>query len=721
VSQNLSEQLSEILQARRAQVRFRVTIGLAIALFFGHLLGVVPMMLWTAAYCGLQALEMRLFPRSSLPLARNDANAARLVLLLFFLNSAVFGSASVLWALSVGSWGLACGGYLLAGAMLNVVLTTPGSRTAFGVSIAPYLAYLMGAPLLAMLQGAELGVALNLGLAGALMAVCALKLWSSSNATRASETAARARLAEREAEANHDRAFLDTIVENVPAMLVVKSIEEGRFVRLNAAGEALLGVSRSDFLGKTDYDLFPAEQADGFVAADRRVVESGESVVIACEAIQTATGERQLKTKKVVIDGGQGDRFLLAIAEDITEQRATELALQSALERAEAANLAKSTFLATMSHEIRTPLNGVLGMAQAMAGDDLPDEQARRVAVIQQSGEALLAILNDVLDISKIEAGKLELESIEFDMGDLAQGLSAAFVDLAEAKGLSFGLELDACAGRYLGDPTRLRQILFNLVSNAVKFTETGRIEVVFRYGGAELVVAVTDTGIGMSQATTSRLFGSFNQADASTTRRFGGTGLGLAISRNLAEMMGGRIAVESAPDTGSCFTLSLPLTRLAVGASQGETPPGDDVQAEALQLKVLAAEDNPLNRLVLATLLGQIGVVPAFVENGREAVEALEREGFDLVLMDVQMPEMDGPTATRLIRRREAETGRPRTPIVALTANVLSHQVAEYQACGMDAYVAKPIEVGALFKAMMAVTCEDAPELAPPTESLTA
>ncbi|MFC3077623.1 ATP-binding protein [Phenylobacterium terrae] len=373
---------------------------------------------------------------------------------------------------------------------------------------------------------------------------------------------------------------------------------------------------------------------------------------------------------------------------------------------AEAANAAKSTFLAIMSHEIRTPLNGVLGMAQAMAADELSDLQRDRLTVIHQSGEALLAVLNDILDLSKIEAGKLEIEEIEFDLGEVARGAHSAFTALANKKGLSFCLDVERARGVYLGDPTRLRQILYNLISNALKFTERGEIRVTAtrREGALELIVA--DTGVGIPPEALSRLFDKFAQVDASTTRRFGGTGLGLAICQQLAQLMGGAITVDSEVGRGSRFIVSLPLPRVGEERQRSplpapDTAPGAAPAESALSLRVLAAEDNSVNQLVLKTLLHQIGVEPVVVEDGQAAVEAWERGDWDAILMDIQMPLMDGPTAARRIREREAATGRRRTPILALTANAMSHQVSEYLAAGMDGHIAKPIDAARLFQAL--------------------
>ncbi|HLZ77638.1 ATP-binding protein [Phenylobacterium sp.] len=369
---------------------------------------------------------------------------------------------------------------------------------------------------------------------------------------------------------------------------------------------------------------------------------------------------------------------------------------------AETANRAKSNFLATMSHELRTPLNGVLGMVQALTTEELTKVQHERVKIIRRSSESLLAVLNDLLDLSKIEASTLELEVAEFDLEHLVRGVVAAYQPLADKKGLTFEFEIsEAARGRYDGDSARIRRILYSLADNAVKFTEAGGIRLEVGLAAGEVVFSVADTGIGIAPADIPHLFEGFYQADASRTRRFGGAGLGLAICREMTQLMGGAIEASSEPGQGSTFVVRLPLAPAAAHAETARAEAASDQPDTAGELRVLAAEDNDTNQLVLKTLLSQAGVTPTLVENGRQALEAWEAQHWDIILMDIQMPIMDGVAATIAIREREAETGRARTPIIAVTANAMTHQVTEYLAAGMDGMVPKPVDITALFHAM--------------------
>jgi signal transduction histidine kinase len=389
--------------------------------------------------------------------------------------------------------------------------------------------------------------------------------------------------------------------------------------------------------------------------------------------------------------------------------------LVKARDAAEAANVLKSQFLANMSHEIRTPLNGVLAMAQIMAMGELADPQRERLEVVRQSGEALLAILNDVLDLSKIEAGRMELDLSEFELGDLAWHAQAAYGEVAKRRGLDLVVEMRANpAERRTGDVGRLRQIASNLLSNALKFTERGEVRLALAIetqdGEEWLRLSVSDTGIGIPEDKQSLLFQKFTQVDNSSTRKFSGTGLGLAICRELATLMGGRITVQSAAGAGSTFTLLTPLPKTA--AATARRPARNDLANAGLgvgAVKVLAAEDNPANQLVLKSVMQAFGVNLTMVADGRKAVDAWRGGDFDIILMDIQMPVMDGVEATRAIRAAELEAataGEPlrRIPIVALSANAMAHQVKIYLEAGMDDHLAKPIELSKLQGLLRAV-----------------
>jgi len=388
---------------------------------------------------------------------------------------------------------------------------------------------------------------------------------------------------------------------------------------------------------------------------------------------------------------------LLADLKAHDELQVSLQALTVARDAAEAANLMKSQFLANMSHEIRTPLNGILGMTQVMAREaTTTPAQQDRLQVIRQSGEDLLGVLNSILDISKIEAGHLEIDNHAFDLAATVQGACDPFAALAGEKGVTFSVEIDEAAlGAWWGDGRRIRQVLSNLVSNAIKFTGEGGVAVAVARTDQGLRFRVEDAGIGIPADRLGLVFEKFTQVDGSTTRRYGGTGLGLAICRDLAGAMGGRIDVDSREGVGSTFTFGLPLQRAAGATASPEGAAAGPVAGPQGRLpRILAAEDNKTNQLILAALLEPSGVDLALVDNGQQAVEAFCIEDFDVILMDIQMPVLDGVQATREIRRIEADRFLPRTPIVAVSANAMTDQVEAYLAAGFDAHIAKPIVV---------------------------
>ena len=384
--------------------------------------------------------------------------------------------------------------------------------------------------------------------------------------------------------------------------------------------------------------------------------------------------------------------------------------LARARDEALAANRAKSTFLSVMSHEIRTPLNGVLGMVHVLLKDAPTEQQRSRLEIVRESGDALLAILNDLLDISRIEAGKMSLESIEFDIREVLSGAYAAFTAIANKSGLSFILDIEPAAGIYLGDPTRVRQVAYNFLSNALKFTQEGRVILSARLVDGGLEISVLDTGIGIASDRLDGVFDPFVQADASVNRNFGGTGLGLGISRDLAKLMGGSIRVESELGKGSTFTARLQIPRLRDAAETLRIVNDEEVVAsqEIVQsLRVLAAEDNLVNQLVLRPLMEQFGITLTVVENGKLAVEAWKSQTWDIILMDMQMPVMGGVEASRLIREQERATGRTKTPIIAVTANAMTHHMSEYERAGINGIVSKPIKADTLANVLIKVLDE--------------
>lgn len=501
-------------------------------------------------------------------------------------------------------------------------------------------------------------------------------------------------------EADHARVILETMSEGV----LIKN-RFGKIVEANPSACKILGLSRDELLGMMANDArWQRLREDGtpyqpFEIPALEVLRSG--IPVSNEVIGVPDGEKgtkwlHLSASPLFEPFDETPSFVVSTFSDITHLKAQQEHLRDLSIKANAANAAKTQFLANMSHELRTPLNGVVGVASALANTPLDDRQKRMVELIRSSGKDLERQLSDILDLTKVEAGELQLETVPTDVAMILQEVVGLMSGACAQKKLELAFDNQLPAKQlYLGDPVRLRQIVTNLVSNAVKFTSAGRVKVTAspRPAGTGLIIQVEDTGIGFDEAQSQRLFERFSQADTSITRRFGGTGLGLAITKSLTELMGGTITAHSTPQVGSVFTLDLPLPQdRAVQSSNASDDLAEICRDIPRDLRVLLVEDQMLNQQVFGFMMEPFGAEFFTAINGEEGVEAFETATFDVIFMDMQMPVKDGLAATREIRALEAQTGAKPTPIIMLTANAGENHRREALAAGADLHVSKPV-----------------------------
>ncbi|MDP5133563.1 MAG: ATP-binding protein [Paraglaciecola sp.] len=492
-------------------------------------------------------------------------------------------------------------------------------------------------------------------------------------------------------------SILEAVVNSLPYGVLWKDTE----LRYLGANQRFLDDAKirdlSKILGKNDAEIFPKALVDQFAPLDQKVLINGQNTENSKERHKDKEGNTVFlaATRKQLVTNNGELLGILSAYHDVTERTLMEQELRDAKQLADQASLAKSLFLANMSHEIRTPLNGILGLIELSLQTKLDGTQTDYLSKAKLSANLLLQIINDILDISKIEANQMDLEVIPFNIKAILANVNEQFHYIAQTKNIRFSVQYHGPQSIWLaGDPTRLMQILINLCSNSIKFTEHGEVTLACRLVqeglNGKLSLKITDSGIGLNQDALAILFRKFTQVDSSISRKFGGTGLGLSIVKGIVDMMSGSISVTSEPNKGSCFTVTLDLPVVTAPGSVHQPVKKADLAGK----RILVVEDNEINRVIVEELLGKVGAEVMCAENGQIAIDTLALGVFDLVLMDIQMPVMDGCSAIRTIRAMDKYQS---LPIIALTANAMKHEIELYKTLGFNAHVTKPFNFDSL------------------------
>ena len=555
--------------------------------------------------------------------------------------------------------------------------------------------------------------------------LCGLVLiWFSVRRIRLALATSRRLSAEREEamrELRLSESKLNSIFASVPDAIVVAN-RCGTIVQCNPAVSHLFGYPQAELLGRNVKVLMNTEERAHHDEHLQRYLDTGNQRLInQPRLLQGRRSDGRLFPLRLTISETRVDseHFFIALIQDYTSVQEAQDLLVEAKEKAEQANRLRGEFLANMSHEVRTPMNGIVGMTELALGTQDCEAQKEYLSLARDSANHLLNIINEILDFSKIEAKALDLESLQVSPAQLIRHTARSLEHLALAKGLNFEVQTEeGLAALAWLDPVRVRQVLTNLIGNAIKFTDRGRVVVhacvkAETDGRQSLQITITDTGIGFDPARTEALFSPFTQADGSVTRSFGGTGLGLAITRSLLQLMGGEVSAQSQPGEGTSFVAIIPLKAVdvqdqAAAAVVLPEKTGTGAAPVARGLSVLLVEDHAINRKLAEVMLQRMGHVFVTAEDGQQALDRLAQQSFDVVLMDVMMPVLDGLTALRLLREREAGTGR-RTPVLMVTAHAMTGDRERFLAAGADGYVSKPMSQQALEQAIERVMADQA------------